>query len=55
MAVNSRKQLQIGKSAQYYLTENKLHDIPARFDVVAILSTAAGPQIDFIRNAFELY
>ena len=35
-AVDRRKQRQIQRAAQQYLTENRLHDRDARFDVVGV-------------------
>ena len=36
-AVTPRKQRQISRAAQWYLTEKKLLDVPARFDVISVL------------------
>jgi putative endonuclease len=54
-AVNTKKQRQISRAAQYYLAEYKLFDTPARFDVISVLyNTAKEYQIDHIKNAFDL-
>jgi putative endonuclease len=54
-AVTHRKQLQISKVALEYLNQNKLTDVAARFDVVAIfLPDSGASQIELIRNAFDL-
>lgn len=54
-AVTSRKQKQIIRVAQYYLSKNNCFDRPARFDVVSILLADIGkPIIEVIENAFEL-
>lgn len=54
-AVNTRKQRQISRAAQYYLAEQQLFDSPARFDVVSILcADGKSWQIDHINNAFDL-
>jgi putative endonuclease len=54
-SVNTRKQKQISRAAQYYLAEQQLFDSPARFDVVSILWADGKPmQIDHINNAFDL-
>lgn len=53
LAVNLRKQERMVKAALGYLKFKKLHQMPCRFDVVAI-SGAAGGQVELIRNAFEM-
>lgn len=54
-AVTIKKQIQISKVAMDYLSRNKLTEVAARFDVVAILLPDIGPpHIDLIRNAFDL-
>lgn len=54
-AVTSKKQRQISKVALEYLSTNNLTEVAARFDVIAILlPDNAPPQIDLIRNAFDL-
>jgi len=53
-AVTPRKQRQISKAALCYLEKNGYRG-PARFDVVAILfNRLDAPEIELIRNAFEL-
>lgn len=54
VAVNERKQRQLSKVALHYLSQKKLHDIPARFDVVAVELIPPSPRIELLRNAFEL-
>jgi putative endonuclease len=54
LAVNSSKQRQLSKVALNYLKENRLEDVKARFDVVAILLGRKGEEIELIRNAFDL-
>lgn len=54
LAVDQKKQKQISKTALHYLAEHRLRHRPARFDVVAVKLPPAGPQIELIRNAFEL-
>lgn len=50
-AVHRKKQLIIGKVAEYYLlTHPKCRKYPCRFDVVGIL----GEEITLVQNAFEL-
>jgi putative endonuclease len=54
LAVNSTKQRQLSKVALNFLKEKKLGDIKARFDVVAILLSPNGEEIELIRDAFDL-
>ncbi|MDD3816435.1 MAG: YraN family protein [Desulfocapsaceae bacterium] len=54
-AVTRKKQIKISKVAMAYLIENKLTEVAARFDVVAILlADDTPPKIDLIQNAFDL-
>lgn len=53
LAVNLRKQRRMIKAALGYLKYKKLHQVPCRFDVVAI-SAAAEKEVEHIQNAFEL-
>ncbi len=54
-ALTSFKQRQISKAALTWLADKKLFGASARFDVIAILlPDHALPQIDHIRNAFDL-
>lgn len=54
-AITARKQHQISKAALGYLKEHGFLTESARFDVVAITKDIAhSPQIDLIKNAFEL-
>jgi Holliday junction resolvase-like predicted endonuclease len=41
------------KAALAYLKHKKLHQMPCRFDVVAI-SSADGEKVELIQNAFEM-
>ncbi len=52
LAVTPQKQQRMLKAALAYMKYKKLHQVPCRFDVVAI-SAAAGPEIELIQNAFE--
>jgi len=53
LAVDHRKQKRMIKAALGYIRSKKLHQVPCRFDVVAI--TAAGEQkVELIQNAFEM-
>ena len=52
-AVNPRKQQRMVKAALGYIKYKKLHQVPCRFDVVAI-TTAAEKEVELIQNAFEM-
>jgi putative endonuclease len=55
LAVTPFKQRQISKAALTWLSKKRLHDSPARFDVIAILlENYYSHQIEHIRNAFDL-
>ena len=54
-AVTARKRMQIARVAQMYLATHRLLDMPARFDVIAVLIDGEGEcRIDHIPNAFDL-
>lgn len=53
-AVSAAKQRQISKAAICYLKENNLLDHSARFDVVSLLYVEVLPEINLIKDAFEL-
>jgi len=53
-AVTPKKQRKISMVALYYLKSTKQIDTKARFDVVAITSNRDEPQIEIIKNAFDL-
>ena len=52
-AVTPWKQRRITQMAIDYLSRNKLHDKPCRFDVVTVDMKDNGPQIVVYANAFE--
>lgn len=55
LAVTPFKQRQISRAALMWLSKNKLFEVPARFDVIAILAQDCQvPVVDHIKNAFEL-
>lgn len=55
LAVTPFKQRQISKAALTWLAKNRQQDVPARFDVIAILLTSnCSHRIEHIRNAFDL-
>jgi putative endonuclease len=52
-AVTAKKQYQISRVAQTYLLAHKLTDMPARFDVIAVvLAGKKMVDIQLIKNAF---
>jgi putative endonuclease len=53
-AVTPRKQRKISMVALHYLKSTAQSRVKARFDVVAIHSGGTAPQIELIKNAFEL-
>ncbi len=54
-AVTLRKQRQISRVAQEYLSRNNLFEKDARFDVVSIImDNNSSPRIELLQNAFEL-
>ena len=53
-AVTPQKQRKISMVALYYLKTTRQTDARARFDVVAITSNRDEPQIEIVKNAFEL-
>lgn len=53
-AISKHKQRQISKTAICYLKENNAFQHQARFDVVTLLYIGDSPEINLIRDAFEL-
>ena len=54
-AVTEKKQRQIGRVAQDYLSRNNLFNRPARFDVISIvMDEDRSPVIELLPNAFDL-
>lgn len=53
-AVNPRKQHQMTKAAQLYISRKRLFNSPARFDVVAVILSGEKQEVRVIRNAFEI-
>ncbi len=52
-SVTRTKQQRLLRAAALYLQRQRL-DLPCRFDVVAILQADDEPQIEWIRDAFQL-
>jgi putative endonuclease len=53
-AITARKQRKISRVALEFMQRYRVEDKQARFDVVAVQLTPAGPRIELIENAFEL-
>jgi putative endonuclease len=53
-AVDLRKQRQIRRAAQYYLSAHRLHDRDARFDVVGVWRERDVIRCELVQNAFAL-
>ena len=53
-AVTPRKQRKISMVALYYLKTTGQSQVKARFDVVSITSAPPHPEVEIIRNAFDL-
>ena len=53
LAVNPAKQRRMLKAALSYIKAKKFHQVPCRFDVVAI-NGATEQEVELIRNAFEI-
>ncbi len=53
-AISKHKQRQISKTAICYLKENNAFQRQARFDVVTLLYITDPPEINLIKDAFEL-
>ena len=54
LAVHRRKQQQIVRAAQWYLAEQRIAEVPCRFDVLAVTFPEGGgsPRIDWVQDAF---
>ena len=53
LAVTPQKQRRMIKAALGYIKRRKFHQVPCRFDVVAI-SAATEHEVELIQNAFEI-
>ncbi len=53
-AITPKKQRKISMVALYYLKATKQTHVKARFDVVSLSLAKDNPQIEIIKNAFEL-
>lgn len=52
-AVDRRKRRKMTRLAQFYAQEKRLHDVPQRFDVVAIWFEDDVPRVEVYENAFD--
>jgi len=54
LAVHQRKQRQIVRAAQWFLSERRMPDVACRFDVLAVtyLHEEDTPRIQWVRDAF---
>jgi putative endonuclease len=53
-AVDARKQRQLSKVALSYMKSNNCSEAKARFDVIAISIKEDKPEIEVVKNAFDL-
>ncbi|MFU8818172.1 MAG: YraN family protein [Desulfurivibrio sp.] len=53
-AVDRRKQAKIARAAREYLVRERDDHPAARFDVVAVTFVGGKPEIELVKNAFEL-
>ena len=53
-AVEARKQQRMIRAAQFFLSQKRLHQRDARFDVVGVSWPGREPVVEHIENAFEL-
>lgn len=53
-AVGLEKQRKLSRIAMHYLQQKRLEATSARFDVIAVRIGSGEPEIDLIRNAFDL-
>ena len=52
-AVDRRKRRKMTQLARYYTLEKGVHDVPQRFDVVAVWFVDGEPRVEVYENAFE--
>lgn len=51
-AVTPAKQARLQRLADYYLQRKRLGEVEIRFDVVGIIMSDAGPNVEIIQDAF---
>jgi putative endonuclease len=55
-AVGYRKQQQIIHAARAYIARRRLHDVPYRFDILAVTAPESErPEFRLLRDAFRMY
>ncbi len=52
-AVDQKKRRKMTRLARYYAMEQGVHDLPQRFDVVAVWFQGGEPHLEVYENAFE--
>lgn len=53
-AVGTKKQKKLSMIALFYLQENNMPDVNARFDIIAVYIDSGMPHVELIRDAFDL-
>ena len=53
-AVHPAKQAKVRRLADYYLKQNRLGEMPVRFDVVSIIVEQLGHRLEIIQDAFGI-
>ncbi len=51
-SVDQHKQRKLRRAAEHYLTQHKLHNRAARFDVVCVNGDLNKPEFEWLQNAF---
>ena len=55
-AVGFKKQQRVIRAAQAYLSSRHLHDVPYRFDILAVTAMRGSqPEFRLLRDAFNMY
>jgi putative endonuclease len=53
-SVDAHKRRRIVNAARHYVSRNRLHDHPQRFDLVAVRAAGDRMECEHLRNAFDL-
>jgi len=51
-SIDQYKQRKLNRAAEHYLLHRKLHDCPARFDVVCVDGDLNNPEFQWLQNVF---
>jgi putative endonuclease len=51
--IGAAKRRRIARATQWFVQDHPALDLPVRFDVVAVLDGPAGPELDWLRAAFD--